>query len=906
MTRSNVLPQNLSTTMSGTCAVSATGTACTDAGVVENGTNPTNWTYTDTPHVNSWTAATSPASTQVTVPAPSLTSSVSSFPVSGGTTSATVSNYFDNETVTYCVDDDTTACPTADRTAPATATVPATGGTVTTGTLVIPSGLSVGSHTLYTEGSSGSNPSGVTFSVTKVTPTITTTAGPSSVTVGGSADDQATVSGGYNATGTITWNLYSNSSCTGTAVFTTTSGGTVSGNNTYTSGSYSATAAGTYTWKFSYNGDSNNNPVSACGGTGETLTVNKATSSLSTTASTNVSVGQSVTDSATLSGGYNPTGTITYTLYGPSSSASCTTQVGQVTKSVSSNGSYTSPTITPGQAGTYWWIANYGGDSNNTATTNGCGMSGESSVLNPVTPTIVSTATPATVAVGGSVADQSVVSVGYNPTGTISWTLYKGATCTGTAVFTTGAPAGTVSGDNTYTSASYSVPTANGSAGTYTWKVTYNGDINNNPVTACGGTGQTLTVNLALSPSTLSSATVGTSYTNGSVSITATGGTPSYTYSATGLPAGLSLSSTGAFSGTPTAGGTFSVTVTAKDSASPQNSASSTYSLLVNAPTITLSPSALPSGSVGTAYAGGPIVASGGTSPYAYSYTGTLPTGLALSSGGSFSGTPSVAGSYTFTVKATDSSTGTSSPYSGSQSYTVAINQAPSITSANTTTFTASVAGSFPVTATGSPTPSISETGTLPSGVTLSSGGLLSGTTTAAGVYPITITAANGVSPDATQSFTLTVNVGTASGSYTYSVPAGYATVNFTSCGAGGGGGATIDGNTGGTGGDGECQTGTITVPPTGTTLNVYVGNGGAGSSTTSGAIGGTSGDGSGGSGGTNTGTATGGGGGGGGGASAITHSATDIVVDPGGGGGGGGGGSSTSSGNGAAGAKRS
>ena len=492
--------------------------------------------------------------------------------------------------VTYCVDDDTTACPAADRTSPATATVPATGGTVTTSALVIPSGLSVGSHTLYAEGSSGSNPSGVLFSVTKVTPTITTTAGPSSVTVGGSADDQATVSGGYNPTGTITWSLYANSTCTGTAVFTTTSGGTVSGNNTYTSGSYSATSVGTFTWRFSYPGDPNNNSVSACGGTGETLTVNKGTPSLSTTASTNVSVGQSVTDSATLSGGYNPAGSITYTLYGPSSSASCTTQVGQVTKSVSGDGSYTSPTITPGQAGTYWWIANYGGDSNNTATTNGCGASGESSVLNPVTPTIASTAMPSTVTVGGSVADQSVVSLGYNPTGTITWSLYKGTTCTGTAVFTTGAPAGTVSGDNTYTSASYSLPTANGTAGTYTWKVSYNGDTNNNTVTDCGGTGQALTVNLALSPSTLSSATVGTSYTNGSASITATGGTPSYTYSATGLPAGVSLSSIGAFSGTPTAGGTFSVTVAAKDSASPQNSGSMTYSLLVNAPTITLSP----------------------------------------------------------------------------------------------------------------------------------------------------------------------------------------------------------------------------------------------------------------------------------------------------------------------------
>ena len=70
VTRSNVAPQNLSTTLSGTCVGSPIGTTCTDVGMPEIGTNATNWTYADTPHVNSWTAATSPASAQVTIPAP--------------------------------------------------------------------------------------------------------------------------------------------------------------------------------------------------------------------------------------------------------------------------------------------------------------------------------------------------------------------------------------------------------------------------------------------------------------------------------------------------------------------------------------------------------------------------------------------------------------------------------------------------------------------------------------------------------------------------------------------------------------------------------------------------------------------------------------------------------------------
>ena len=89
---------------------------------------------------------------------------------------------------------------------------------------------------------------------------------------------------------------------------------------------------------------------------------------------------------------------------------------------------------------------------------------------------------------------------------------------------------------------------------------------------------------------------------------------------------------------------------------------------------------------------------------------------------------------------------------------------APAITSGSSTTFVVGTAGSFTVTATGTPTPSITETGALPSGVTFTNNG--NGTATLAGTpaagtaksYPLTITATNGVGSPATQSFTLTVN----------------------------------------------------------------------------------------------------------------------------------------------------
>ncbi len=88
---------------------------------------------------------------------------------------------------------------------------------------------------------------------------------------------------------------------------------------------------------------------------------------------------------------------------------------------------------------------------------------------------------------------------------------------------------------------------------------------------------------------------------------------------------------------------------------------------------------------------------------------------------------------------------------------------APAITSANNATFTVGSAGTFTVTTTGVPTATISETGALPSGVTFTDNGngtaTLAGTPAAGtgGTYPITITAANGVLPNASQGFTLTI-----------------------------------------------------------------------------------------------------------------------------------------------------
>src|SRR5439155_27358873 len=107
---------------------------------------------------------------------------------------------------------------------------------------------------------------------------------------------------------------------------------------------------------------------------------------------------------------------------------------------------------------------------------------------------------------------------------------------------------------------------------------------------------------------------------------TGSGGYPAYTWTATGLPAGLSLdSATGMVSGTPTQTGFFSVDVTLTDSQSNQVPPQ-TFPLTINAaPAITTA--TLPNGQQGAAYSARPLSASGGTPSLTWSANG-LPAGL--------------------------------------------------------------------------------------------------------------------------------------------------------------------------------------------------------------------------------------------------------------------------------------
>ncbi len=131
---------------------------------------------------------------------------------------------------------------------------------------------------------------------------------------------------------------------------------------------------------------------------------------------------------------------------------------------------------------------------------------------------------------------------------------------------------------------------------------------------------------ISVNPASLPNGTVGTAY---SQTVTATGGSGSYTYSvsAGALPAGLTLNaSSGVISGTPTTAAASSFTVRATDGGGAFGSRA--YTVTIAAAPIVVNPASLPTATVGTAYSQ-TVSATGGTGSYTYSVSaGALPAGL--------------------------------------------------------------------------------------------------------------------------------------------------------------------------------------------------------------------------------------------------------------------------------------
>jgi hypothetical protein len=324
------------------------------------------------------------------------------------------------------------------------------------------------------------------LTVGKASPTITTTANPGSGTVGVqiTVKDTATIAGGATPTGSVTFTLYTNATCT-SAVTGVSGNGTISAGTTSFTAKWTPAAVSTYYWGAVYNGDANNSTASTCGGAPEQIVIGKASPAISTVASpTTGRVGKAIKtlkDTATLSGApIAPTGTVTFKLY---SNITCTTAVTGVSGSGTVASSAASYTVawTPKTAGTYYWKATYGGDSNNAAVASTCGEP----VVITAQPTISTTANPKSAGTGTTLQDSATLASTSNLTGTgsITFKLYApgDSSCastihteTVTAVKTNG-PFNTTTGFTAKT------------VGTYQWTATFTGDVNNAAVSSkCG------------------------------------------------------------------------------------------------------------------------------------------------------------------------------------------------------------------------------------------------------------------------------------------------------------------------------------------------------------------------------------------------------------------------------------
>lgn len=246
-----------------------------------------------------------------------------------------------------------------------------------------------------------------------------------------------------------------------------------------------------------------------------------------------------------------------------------------------------------------------------------------------------------------------------------------------------------------------------------------------------------------ITTTTLPDGTVGNSYTT---TVVATGGTgaPTWSVSAGALPPGLTLNgATGAIAGTPTTEGTFNFTVRATDSVplTGEKALSIQINPAPRPPTITTTE--LPNGTVNARY-NQTLTATGGTGARTWSVSaGNLPPGLTLNSTtGAITGTPTTAGPFSFTVRATDTI-----PLSNEKALTITIVEAPVPPEITTTTLPGgrvgdSYSGTLAATSrNGAVTWSI-VTGALPSGLNLnSSTGAITGTPTTVGTVDFRVRA---------------------------------------------------------------------------------------------------------------------------------------------------------------------
>ena len=358
-------------------------------------------------------------------------------------------------------------------------------------------------------------------------------------------------------------------------------------------------------------------------------------------------------------------------------------------------------------------------------------------------------------------ATQSLYNAQFNSTGGVtpySWKWLSGQLPPGLTL----SPTGTLSG----------TPTG---GGTYKFQVQVSDSASSPQVTTRSFSVVVVTPPLGIGSVTLPGATVGSDF---SVQLLAHGGVPPYTWGVGSgpLPSGVTLSNSGLLSGTPTIAGTYKVTIKVTDSSATPLTAHASYKLVVSAVPLSVTTLTVPGGTVGSPYAM-TLSATGGTTPYYWTIAGgLLPDGIQLSAGGALSGTPDQAGTFHFSVAATDSSP---KPLSATINYTMVI--APVALLVTTTGLPAAslnnpYAAALATSGGTSPFNWTVTSGKLPPGIVMSSAGYLTGITSTPGAFKFAVRVTDSSPTIQTATTTLTLLVGNgarnwsgyvATGSYT-------------------------------------------------------------------------------------------------------------------------------------------
>ncbi len=293
------------------------------------------------------------------------------------------------------------------------------------------------------------------------------------------------------------------------------------------------------------------------------------------------------------------------------------------------------------------------------------------------------------------------------------------------------------------------------SAGLYSFSVQSTDSLNltglsNLTLRVTSGTGLQIT-------NVMAEGTVGTAY---DTSLRAQGGTASYSFDLVmgggSIPPGLTITSVGRVSGTPTSAGAYPMIVRVTDAIG--NSYQAAMTVRISSTNLSLATTSLSGASAGMPYTQ-TILATGGTGPYTYVVnSGALAPGLTISNMGTITGTATTVGTYNFSVQATDSTGAlTQSNYTllvGASSPRILANTIPNF-AVNTAIMNSlrTQGGTAPYTYT-------IMSGTLPPGVTLSPAGAVRGTPTSTGSFPLTIRVTDAAGFTSTSEIVLNINTG--------------------------------------------------------------------------------------------------------------------------------------------------